>query len=63
VWSAFRLARRVQERQAGLVLVTRGPSRADPLATAKLDMDIEAALALLFPETMAAASSQPAHRA
>ena len=51
VWSAFRLARRAVEKTpspAGLVIGNLGPTRADGLGV-KLDMDIAACLAALFP--------------
>jgi hypothetical protein len=54
VWSAFRLARRARDRGLDLVLATRGPSRADPLATVKLDLDLHDSLAALYPDAMKA---------
>jgi len=53
VYSGFRFARMAHERSLPLAILTRGITRADALATLKLDADCEAVLAHVVGETAA----------
>ena len=54
VYSGFRFARMARENGLPLAILTRGISRADPLATLKIDADCETTLASAILSPMAA---------
>ena len=57
VYSGYRFARRAREAGLPLAILTRGVTRADEIATLKLDADCESVLPAAVAEVMAAASA------